>query len=101
MSRWAPVCGGWSSATPGARPIHKRRTAMHIRNPVEWGVDQIRSAGSAIEALGHHRHAQHAPAVRSIAVDDLRAALSRGVDDFAAFRTDVAFLCVIYPIVGL
>ena len=22
---------------------------MHIRNPVEWGVDQIRSAGSAIE----------------------------------------------------
>jgi uncharacterized membrane protein len=74
---------------------------MHVRNPVEWGVDQIRSAGSAIEALGHHRHAQRAPAVRSIAVDDLREALRRGVDDFAAFRTDVAFLCVIYPIVGL
>src|SRR5205823_2806301 len=31
----------------------------------------------------------------------LREALARGVDDFAAFRTDVAFLCIVYPIVGL
>src|SRR5207249_10786738 len=36
-----------------------------------------------------------------ITLADLRDALSRGVDDFYAFRTDVAFLCVIYPLVGL
>jgi len=73
---------------------------MHIRNPVEWGVDQIRIAGTAI---GRRPHAAHdlAPTVRRITLTDLRAALERGVEDFAAFRTDVAFLCVVYPVIGL
>jgi uncharacterized membrane protein len=31
----------------------------------------------------------------------LREALARGLNDFAACRTDVVFLCVIYPVVGL
>ena len=75
---------------------------MHIRNPVEWGVDQIRSAGTAIESMSRTGHQiQEAPAIRRITVADLRDALARGLDDFAAFRTDVAFLCVIYPLVGL
>jgi uncharacterized membrane protein len=34
-------------------------------------------------------------------VRDLRAILARGLADFSAFRTDVIFLCVIYPVVGL
>ena len=72
--------------------------ATHIRNPVEWGVDQLRSAGSA---LSPHSHATAAPAVRRIGVADLREALARGVDDFAALRSDVAFLCVVYPLAGL
>jgi uncharacterized membrane protein len=75
---------------------------MHIRNPVEWGVDQIRYAGTAIESMGRAGHrTQEAPTVRRITVLDLGGAIARGLDDFAAFRTDVAFLCVIYPIVGL
>jgi uncharacterized membrane protein len=75
---------------------------MHIRNPVEWGVDQIRSAGTAIESIGRVGHpTEAAPTVRRITAADLGDALARGVDDFAAFRTDVAFLCVIYPLVGL
>src|SRR6266851_4894309 len=75
---------------------------MHIRNPVEWGVDQIRSAGTAIESMSHARHrTQEVPTVCRITLADLRDALARGFDDFAAFRTDVAFLCVIYPLVGL
>ncbi len=75
---------------------------MHIRNPVEWGVDQIRSAGTAIEAMSHAGHRlQEVPTVRRITLADLRDALARGLDDFAAFRTDVAFLCVVYPLVGL
>jgi uncharacterized membrane protein len=75
---------------------------MHIRNPVEWGVDQIRSVGTAIESISRVGHrTQEAPTVRRITVADLGDALARGLDDFAAFRTDVAFLCVIYPVVGL
>jgi uncharacterized membrane protein len=77
---------------------------MHIRNPVEWGVDQVRVAGHAIESMGHAtREARDLPlpVVRHITLSDLRGALARGIEDFAAFRTDVAFLCVIYPIVGL
>jgi uncharacterized membrane protein len=74
---------------------------MHIRNPVEWGVDQIRSAGTAIEAISHEHRVREAPAVRHITLADLGEALRRGIDDFAAFRTDVAFLCVVYPLAGL
>jgi len=73
----------------------------HIRNPVEWGVDQIRVAGTAIEALGRHTQDAPLPAVRRITVSHLRDALACGFDDFAALRSDVAFLCVVYPVVGL
>ena len=75
---------------------------MHIRNPVEWSVDQLRFAGHAVERAGHPRGLDlPAPAVRRIGYADLREALERGLDDFAAFRSDVVFLCVIYPIAGL
>jgi uncharacterized membrane protein len=79
---------------------------MHIRNPVEWGVDQLRQAGLAIEAVGRARGRTDAgraiaPPVHHIGMADIREALARGLDDFAAFRTDVGFLCVIYPLVGL
>jgi uncharacterized membrane protein len=39
--------------------------------------------------------------VRRIRVSDLRDALGRGFEDFAACRTDVLFLCIVYPVVGL
>ena len=80
---------------------------MTIRNPVEWSVDQFRHAASAVESAGRvgrrTRENLHspAPAVRRIGVADLGLALARGYDDFAAYRTDVIFLCVIYPLVGL
>ncbi|MGE5272008.1 MAG: hypothetical protein ACM3JG_20300, partial [Thiohalocapsa sp.] len=77
---------------------------MHVRNPIEWGVDQVRLAGGAVERLGaqHRTHiAMPLPAVRRITVADLGDVLARGVDDFAAFRTDVAFVCLLYPVIGL
>src|SRR5205814_1415247 len=74
---------------------------MHIRNPVEWTVDQLRVAGHAVETAGHARPLAAAPAVRKIGFADVRDALERGLDDFAAFRTDVVFLCIVYPIAGL
>ncbi|HEV2336504.1 MAG TPA: DUF2189 domain-containing protein [Stellaceae bacterium] len=75
--------------------------ATYIRNPVEWTLDQIKSAGMAIEALGQHTREAPLPAVRRITASDLYGALARGIDDFIALRTDVAFLCVVYPLVGL
>ena len=74
---------------------------MHIRNPVEWGVDQVRSAGSALRQRAAHRHAASVPAIRRITAADLRDALAQGLDDFSAFRSDVMFLVVVYPIAGL
>ena len=41
------------------------------------------------------------PVVRSIGLGDIKAALARGVDDFMATPTQLVFLSLIYPIVGL
>lgn len=78
-----------------------------IRNPVEWGVDQLRYTAEAARSLGRagretraHWHSP-APAIRPIRTAELREVLARGFDDFTACRTDVVFLCVIYPVLGL
>jgi uncharacterized membrane protein len=41
------------------------------------------------------------PRVRTIGIADLKDALARGIDDFAAMPTHAIFLCLIYPIAGL
>ncbi|ODR99518.1 hypothetical protein AUC68_04585 [Methyloceanibacter methanicus] len=41
------------------------------------------------------------PTVRRIGVADLREALAQGIDDFEACRSDVVFLCLVYPVIGL
>ena len=80
---------------------------MTIRNPIEWATDQFKLAGSAIGSasragIGAEHDLEAAlPEVRHIGVDDLKEALARGFDDFAAYRTDVIFLCVVYPVIGL
>jgi uncharacterized membrane protein len=78
-----------------------------IRNPVEWGVDQFRHAALAFESAGRVGRRTldtlHSPppAVRRIAIGGLGNVLAKGFDDFMAFRTDVIFVCVVYPLVGL
>jgi uncharacterized membrane protein len=42
-----------------------------------------------------------APSVARIRAADLKAALMAGLDDFAATRTDVVVLCLVYPVLGL
>jgi uncharacterized membrane protein len=80
---------------------------MTIQSPPGWGWDQlthaVQSIGSASSEDYWHRTDTRAttPVVRRIDVADLRAALTSGLADFAANRTDVIFLCVIYPLVGL
>jgi uncharacterized membrane protein len=41
------------------------------------------------------------PIVRHIAPADLKDALKKGYDDFAAMPSHAVFLCVIYPIIGI
>ena len=80
---------------------------LSIRNPVEWGVDQVKHAGEALEeAADAVRRAQSelhspAPSIARIRVADLKEALAAGLDDFAASRTDVVLLCLVYPVLGL
>lgn len=78
-----------------------------IRNPVEWFADLLKRVGHATSLAGHsisgpgHDRAIGDPRVRKIDIPDLRYALKKGVEDFRAFRTDVIFICVLYPFVGL
>jgi uncharacterized membrane protein len=82
-------------------------TRDHIRNPAEWSVDQL---GRANEALGRAGHSLRRPVdgrgaplpeVRRIEPAELRDVLARGLADFAAYRSDVLFLCIVYPLAGL
>jgi uncharacterized membrane protein len=41
------------------------------------------------------------PAVRKIAFRDIKEALAKGVDDFMAMPSHLAFICLIYPLVGI
>lgn len=45
--------------------------------------------------------ASSAPVIRRIGLPDLRQALARGYADFVATPTQLVFLCVLYPVVGL
>jgi uncharacterized membrane protein len=80
---------------------------MVIQSPPGWGWDQI---SHAVREIGSARPEDYwdegtsesaMPAVRRIDIADLWAALARGLEDFEANRTDVIFLCVIYPVLGL
>ncbi|MGH7005984.1 MAG: DUF2189 domain-containing protein, partial [Alphaproteobacteria bacterium] len=82
-------------------------TENHIRNPIEWGWDKLKGAKGAVGSTAHavrgaeQTRSDAPPAVRRIKVADLRDALARGFADFGAYRTDVIFICLIYPVVGL
>jgi uncharacterized membrane protein len=76
--------------------------ANTIGNPLSWGARALgvwgRDLGAAGRALGSDGTAT--PVVNRIGTEDLRAALRSGLDDFGALRTDVAVMCLLYPIIG-
>jgi uncharacterized membrane protein len=79
---------------------------MTIKSPPEWGWDQLKLGLSGVGAASAEEYwpetrPKGVPAVRRIGIGDLRAALRDGLADFAANRTDVVFLCLMYPIIGL
>jgi uncharacterized membrane protein len=80
---------------------------MWIRNPAEWGAVQIVATGHALRSLGHaliHTDIDRTlapPQVRRISYADLGEVLVKGFNEFVAFRDDVIFLCLVYPLAGL
>lgn len=73
-----------------------------IGNPLSWSVDQLRSTGRGLgAATGRLGGGGALPRVRRIEIADLREALRRGLDDFAACRSDVLFLGLLYPLMGV
>lgn len=80
---------------------------MTIKNPIEWSGARFVDAAHLLRSAGHSLHHiqdtihSPAPAVRRIRVSDLREVLVEGARDFGAYRTDVLFLCTIYPVIGL
>jgi uncharacterized membrane protein len=74
-----------------------------IRTPPGWGADVLTHAYQSIIATrrGPTAGTSSTVNVRQIELADLRWALTRGMQDFGASRTDVIFLCVVYPMMGL
>lgn len=79
---------------------------MTIRNPVEWGMDHLKTTGRVsgpVPSRTRPSEDSHAAPVevRRIEVADLKDVLVKGFEDFGANRTDVMFLCVTYPVIGV
>ncbi|MBV9250943.1 MAG: DUF2189 domain-containing protein, partial [Acetobacteraceae bacterium] len=78
-----------------------------IQMPLGWGWDRLVQAmhnlGAARreEYWGDQARRSTIPIVRRIGFAEVRQALAEGLEDFEANRTDVIFLCVIYPVIGL
>lgn len=79
----------------------------HVRNPLEWGWEHLKQTGQAVGSAAHtmdgawEDRAASPPVVRRIGAADIGDALAKGVRDFGACRTDVVFLCLLYPVAGL
>ncbi len=73
--------------------------AVIIRHPLQWAAVRLQAVGSVKPDARLPQTAMPAP--NRIAIGDLRAALREGFADFLAFRSDVIFLCIIYPCAGL
>ncbi len=78
-----------------------------IRNPIEWGAEQFQQLRGYLDSVGEslsgadERAKAERPAVRELHPRDLEGVLRRGLADFGACRTDVLFLVIVYPLIGL
>ena len=76
---------------------------MHIRNPMEWVLAQFQATemlGSTAPETYFFATDSGPPEVRYITLGDVLLALSRGWEDFAAARTDLIMLWLIYPVMA-
>jgi uncharacterized membrane protein len=86
---------------PQTEPAHP------TSHPVLWLWTQAKLAAETVGAADGEGYippaktAEDLPVVRRITVNDVRAAVAAGFGDFKEVRSDVIFLCIIYPIVGV
>jgi uncharacterized membrane protein len=77
----------------------------HIRNPFEFGLEQMAAAasafGHALQAIARPATVRETPVARQITTQDLREALIKGIADLGAYRADLLFVGLIYPLAGL
>ena len=76
-----------------------------IGNPLSWAFSALRStfgyASSVANSVGSQAIAgKDVPQIRTLTLDDLREALRKGWADVMAFRSDVVFVCLLYPVIG-
>lgn len=75
-----------------------------IGNPLSWTAEVLGATGGALAgATGRLAGTRAAapPEVQRLSTGDLRAALAAGWDDFLTLRSDVIFMVLLYPLVGL
>ncbi len=74
-----------------------------IGNPLSWAADAVMGAfgvfGSLLRGVGAGDDAT-LPQVRTLTRADLREALRQGAADMGVFRSDVVFVCLLYPVMG-
>ncbi len=80
--------------------------AVRSRSPVEWVWEEVKIAVTAVGAVTDNESPpgtgdRTAPMVRRIGLADPWDALKEGFADFANYRGDAVFLCVVYPVAGL
>lgn len=74
-----------------------------IGNPVSWTLDAVAGSSRYVRHAVHEIGGDHLspPEVARLRIDDLGMALRKGGEDFAALRSDVIFIVILYPIMGL
>ena len=76
-----------------------------IGNPLSWAFGAVRSTVGYASSVANSVGSQAAtgteiPQIRSLTLNDLKVALSKGWADVMAFRSDVVFVCILYPVIG-
>lgn len=74
-----------------------------IGNPASWVLDAVAGSSQFVRDAAHDiRGDQLEPAEAArLSIEDLRIALRKGSEDFAALRTDVIFIVILYPVMGV
>jgi uncharacterized membrane protein len=74
-----------------------------IGNPLSWAYGALRSSATyAVDVAGAMEPTDTAPPqIRTLTYDDLRMALRKGFEDMSVFRSDVIFICLLYPLMGM
>ncbi len=79
------------------------RPVKTIGNPGSWLMQAFGDASHYAKDAAHEisGEARTDLKVKQIGVEDIGIALRKGASDFVALRTDVLFIAILYPIIGL